>query len=56
MENQLQSIFIVCPESLQHLQRNYDVILIDNTYRTNYFNLPLMVTIGLFIRLSFDAN
>ena len=37
---------IRCPESLKHLQSHHGVILIDNTYRNNGFNLPLMITIG----------
>jgi hypothetical protein len=44
--DQVDSVFITCPESLKHLQLNHDVILIDNTYRTNTFNLPLMDVIG----------
>ena len=45
-KNRVQNLFITCPESLDHLQRNFEVILIDNTYRTNRFDMPLMVTIG----------
>jgi hypothetical protein len=42
----LQGIFIMCPESVSYLQHHYDVLIIDNTYRTNRFNLPLMDIIG----------
>lgn len=45
-ENRVNSIFVICPESLKYLQSHHDVVLIDNTYRTNIFNLPLMVIIG----------
>jgi hypothetical protein len=46
LDNRVQHLFITLPECLKHLQSNYDVILIDNTYRTNRFNLPLMDIIG----------
>jgi hypothetical protein len=42
----LQGLFIAYPESIQYLQSHHDVILIDNTYRTNRFNMPLMDIIG----------
>jgi hypothetical protein len=45
-DNRVQHIFITLPECLKHLQFNYDVILIDNTYRTNRFNMPLFDVIG----------
>ena len=44
--NRLKGLFIACPESIQYLQSHHDVILIDNTYSTNRFNMPLMNTIG----------
>ena len=44
--NRLIGLFIACPESIKHLQSNFDVILIDNTYSTNRFNMPLMDVIG----------
>ena len=44
--NRLKGLFITCPESVQYLQSHHDVILIDNTYSTNRFNMPLMNTIG----------
>ena len=46
LNNRVQHLFITLLECLEHLQSNYDVILIDNTYRTNRFNLPLMDIIG----------
>jgi hypothetical protein len=42
----LEGLFISCPESIEHLQSNHDVLLIDNTYSTNRFNMPLMDVIG----------
>jgi hypothetical protein len=42
----LKGLFIACPESIEYLQSHYDVLLIDNTYKTNRFELPLMDIIG----------
>jgi hypothetical protein len=47
-ENRVKHVFITLPECIKHLQNNYDVILIDNTYRTNRFNMPLFDVIGLY--------
>ena len=44
--NRLKGLFITCPESIQYLQSHHDVILINNTYSTNRFNMPLMDIIG----------
>ena len=46
--NRLKGLFITCPESVQYLQYHHDVILIDNTYSTNRFDMPLMDIIGWF--------
>jgi hypothetical protein len=43
---QLKGLFIACPESIEYLQSHHDVLLIDNTYKTNQFELPLMDIIG----------
>src|ERR1700710_2510861 len=42
----LKGLFIACPESIKYLQSHHDVLLIDNTYKTNRFELPLMDIIG----------
>jgi hypothetical protein len=42
----LKGLFIACPESIAYLQSHHDVVLIDNTYSTNRFNMPLMDIIG----------
>ena len=42
----LKGLFITCPESIEYLQSHHDVLLIDNTYKTNRFELPLMDVIG----------
>jgi hypothetical protein len=44
--NRLKGLFITCSESVQYLQYHHDVILIDNTYSTNRFDMPLMDIIG----------
>ena len=46
VNNRLSGLFIAYPDSIKHLQSNFDVILIDNTYSTNRFNMPLMDVIG----------
>jgi hypothetical protein len=42
----LKGLFIACPGSIEYLRNHHDVLLIDNTYRTNQFELPLMDIIG----------
>jgi hypothetical protein len=42
----LKGLFIACPESIEYLRSHHDVLLIDNTYKTNRFELPLMDVIG----------
>jgi hypothetical protein len=42
----LKGLFIACPESVHYLQNHHDVVLIDNTYSTNRFHMPLMDVIG----------
>jgi hypothetical protein len=44
--SRLEGLFIACPESIQYLQSHYDVLLIDNTYSTNRFDMPLIDIIG----------
>ena len=43
----LKGLFIACPESIAYLQSHHDVVLIDNTYSTNRFDMPLMDIIGV---------
>jgi hypothetical protein len=43
----LKGLFIALPESITYLQLHHDVILIDNTYKTNRFGMPLMDIIGV---------
>jgi hypothetical protein len=46
LKNRLQRLFIACPNSIKHLQTNHDVLLLDNTYKTNRFDMPLLNSIG----------
>jgi hypothetical protein len=42
----LKGLFIACLESIEYLQSHHDVLLIDNTYKTNRFGLLLIDVIG----------
>jgi hypothetical protein len=44
--NQIQHLFIAYPQSIQLAQTNQDVVLVDNTYKTNKFDMPLLHMIG----------
>jgi hypothetical protein len=44
--NRTCHLFIAYPQSIQLAQTNQDIILIDNTYKTNKFDMPLLHMIG----------
>jgi hypothetical protein len=44
--SRLEVLFIACPESIEYLQSYHDVLLIDNTYSTNRFEMPLIDVIS----------
>jgi hypothetical protein len=44
--NRTHYLFIAYPQSIQLAQTNQDVILVDNTYKTNKFDMPLLYIIG----------
>ena len=44
--SRLEGLFIACPESIEYLQSHHDVLLIDNTYSTNQFDMPLIDVIS----------
>ena len=46
LENRTHHLFIAYPQSIQLAQTNQDVVLVDNTYKTNEFNMPLLHMIG----------
>jgi len=41
-----EHIFIALPEAIELALQNQDVILIDNTYKTNKFDMPLLHMVG----------
>jgi hypothetical protein len=53
--NRIRRLFIAYPQSLQLAQTNQDVILVDNTYKTNKFDIPLLHIIGQLL-LTFYTN
>ena len=48
-ENRTRHLFIAYPESIQLAQANQDVVLVDNTYKTNKFDMPLLHLIGKYL-------
>ena len=48
-ENRIQHLFIAHPESIKLAQANQDTVLIDNTYKTNKFDMPLLHMLGKYI-------
>lgn len=55
-ENRTRHLFIAYPQSIQLAQSNQDVILIDNTYKTNKFDMPLLHIIGEYGSLYVNVN
>ena len=45
-ENQIQSLFFTLPQSIHLLKQFHSVILMDCTYKTNKFNMPLLHICG----------
>jgi hypothetical protein len=41
-----EHLFIALRESIKLALQNQDVILVDNTYKTNKFNMPLLHMVG----------
>jgi hypothetical protein len=41
-----EHLFIALPESLELARQNQDVVLVDNTYKTNKFEMPLLHMVG----------
>lgn len=46
-ENRLTAIFFAHPDSVAYLQCNPDVLLLDCTYKTNKFRMPLLDMVGV---------
>jgi hypothetical protein len=55
-ENRTRHLFIAYPQSIQLAQTNQDVILVDNTYKTNKFDMPLLHMIGEYGSLYINVN
>jgi hypothetical protein len=49
-ENRIQYLFIAYPQSIQQALINQDVILVDNTYKTNKFDIPLLHLVGIYLQ------
>jgi hypothetical protein len=45
--SRLLRLFVALPESIQHLAANPYVLVMDATYKTNWFNMPLVDTVGI---------
>jgi hypothetical protein len=45
-ENRIQSLFFAHKKQIQQLRANPDILMIDCTYKTNRFRLPLMHIVG----------
>jgi hypothetical protein len=45
-ENITQHLFIALPESIELAKTNQDVILVDNTYKTNKYDMLLLHVVG----------
>jgi hypothetical protein len=41
-DNSLEKLLIIHPKSIELLRRHPDVVLLDCTYKTNKYNLPLV--------------
>jgi hypothetical protein len=49
VENRVQRLFIAYPRSIELARYSQDVILVDNTYKTNMYNLPLLHMVGKYV-------
>ena len=45
----LERLFIAPPQCIEHLKANFDALILDATYKTNKFDMPLVDAIGKFI-------
>ncbi len=51
--NRVQALFVIFLGSMDYLRANYNVLLLDYTYKTNKFNMPLLNCVG---KLDFSIN
>ena len=45
-QNQTKHLFIAYPDSIRLAETNQDVVLVDSTYKTNKFDMPLLHMLG----------
>ena len=50
-----EHLFIALLESLEMARQNQDVILVDNTYKTNKFEMPLLHMVGKCFQVLFGC-
>jgi hypothetical protein len=43
----LLRLFLALPDIIQHLAQNPNVLIVDATYKTNRFNMPLVNTVRI---------
>lgn len=48
-----EHLFIALPESIRLARQNQDIILVDNTYKTNAYEMPLLHMVGKSFRMLF---
>jgi len=46
-DNRVTALFFAHPDSIAHLQRNPDVLILDCTYKTNKHGMPLLDMVGV---------
>ena len=46
-ENRLTAIFFAHPDSITYLASNPDILVLDCTYKTNRYNMPLLDMVGV---------
>lgn len=44
--DQLEALFFAHPQSIQDFKNNFDVLMLDNTFKTNEYNIPLCNIVG----------
>ena len=47
-DGRLKRLFIAPLGNIKIAQMNYDVLILNNTYKTNKFNMPLLNAVGMY--------
>ena len=50
-DGRLTRLFIAPLGNIKIAQMNYDVLILDNTYKTNKFKMPLLNAVGIYYAL-----